>query len=329
MLLTPPGIKENDYAVERRSIGHAKQKPGAPPRWGFWSNTAPFFVFLVPVVDVIEGGFYLKARRTKDSAIAKAPPHVREIWDYMLANAFFKDGESLKRGQLLASYAQIIDGLSWYIGFRRMSYTVAQCETAIKVLTKHGMITTMRTTRGLIVTICNYDKYQAPKNYENHNEDGTRTTPIEKKEKNGKKKDIVGELAPTLCLESSKKKVNGVPYAKIVDALNERCGTKFKATTAATQRLIRARWNEGFRFDQFAAVISAKSSEWASDPKMCGYLRPETLFGPKFEGYLQAASNQSSPQIGKSCSTCQHQTNPLCQRKTDAERQTCTGWRSK
>ena len=38
--------------------------------------------------------------------------------------------------------------------------------------------------------------------------------------------------------------------------------------------------------DDFKKVIDVKSLEWNKDPKMCKYLRPETLFGNKFEGYL-------------------------------------------
>ena len=33
-------------------------------------------------------------------------------------------------------------------------------------------------------------------------------------------------------------------------------------------------------------MIKIKSKEWKNDDKMSKYLRPETLFGAKFEGYL-------------------------------------------
>lgn len=48
-----------------------------------------------------------------------------------------------------------------------MSYKPHQCETAAKLLTKAGMITARRTTRGMVVTITKYDFYQAKENYEN------------------------------------------------------------------------------------------------------------------------------------------------------------------
>jgi uncharacterized phage protein (TIGR02220 family) len=77
-----------------------------------------------------------------------------------------------------------------------------------------------------------------------------------------------------------------IPYLEIVDYLNAKAGTSYRHTTKKTQQLIRARWNEGFRLDDFKTVIDKKVAEWLNDPKMCKYLRPETLFGTKFESYL-------------------------------------------
>lgn len=75
-------------------------------------------------------------------------------------------------------------------------------------------------------------------------------------------------------------------YMSIVSYLNEKAGTKFKHTTAKTKSAIHARLAEGFTVDDFKAVIDKKCAEWITDEKMAQYLRPETLFGTKFEGYL-------------------------------------------
>lgn len=82
---------------------------------------------------------------------------------------------------------------------------------------------------------------------------------------------------------------------QVVDYLNHSCQTQFKAATAATSRLITARASEGFGFDDFRAVIDTKKAEWLSDPKMNQYLRPQTLFGSKFEGYLNQSRQQQNP----------------------------------
>ena len=77
-------------------------------------------------------------------------------------------------------------------------------------------------------------------------------------------------------------------YVEIVDYLNAKAGTRYKATTANTRKHIKARLEEGFTVDDFKVVITKKCSEWLGNSKMEQYLRPETLFGSKFEGYLNA-----------------------------------------
>ena len=79
----------------------------------------------------------------------------------------------------------------------------------------------------------------------------------------------------------------GIPYSEIVNILNAETGNNYKHTSKSTRNFIKARWNEGFRFSDFEKVIKAKCSQWKADPKMSIYLRPQTLFGTKFESYLQ------------------------------------------
>src|SRR5690606_1559094 len=73
---------------------------------------------------------------------------------------------------------------------------------------------------------------------------------------------------------------------EIVNYLNDVAGKTFRHTTRKTQTLIKARLKEGFTVDDFKRVIDNKTKEWKHDPKMSKYLRPETLFGTKFESYL-------------------------------------------
>ena len=77
-----------------------------------------------------------------------------------------------------------------------------------------------------------------------------------------------------------------IPYDEIINYLNFKVGVNYKSTTKNTQRLIKARFNEGFTLDDFKQVIDKMSAEWLKDKKMQRYLRPETLFGTKFESYL-------------------------------------------
>jgi len=77
-----------------------------------------------------------------------------------------------------------------------------------------------------------------------------------------------------------------VEYEEIVNYLNEKADKKYKHTTPKTKKLIKARTKEGFTVEDFKTVIDKKCKQWKEDPTMNRYLRPETLFSPKFEGYL-------------------------------------------
>lgn len=96
-----------------------------------------------------------------------------------------------------------------------------------------------------------------------------------------------------------------VPYREIVSYLNVKTSSAYKPATKKTQSLIKARFNEGFTLDDFKKVIDNKVAEWLNDSKMSQYLRPETLFGTKFESYLNqkgastngTAKNAQGPNI--------------------------------
>lgn len=127
------------------------------------------------------------------SEIAHAPPHVREIWDLFLCRACYSDNDILQRGQLRITYDDIREILHWMVGWRKMRYSKWHCEKALKWLRKATMITTTKTTRGMIITIVNYAIYQNPTNYESHRKATKKITgkpqttdTIYKNKKNGK-----------------------------------------------------------------------------------------------------------------------------------------------
>lgn len=101
---------------------------------------------------------------------------------------------------------------------------------------------------------------------------GGRPTKVPEKPKEQKKQ-----------VESVKKK-DPPPYQEIIDYLNEKAGKKFKVNEK-TKAHINARVNDGYTLADFRAVIEKKVAEWRGT-EMDKFLRPETLFGTKFEGYL-------------------------------------------
>lgn len=79
------------------------------------------------------------------------------------------------------------------------------------------------------------------------------------------------------------------PYKIIVEYLNEKAKTAYKSKTKDTQKHINARLAEGFTVDDFKTVIDKKCTEWIGT-EWEKFLRPSTLFGTKFEQYLNAPS---------------------------------------
>lgn len=81
---------------------------------------------------------------------------------------------------------------------------------------------------------------------------------------------------------------------EIVDYMNLKCETNYKASTKATQEIIRGRLNDGFTVEDFKIVIDNKVRDWKGNPRMVEFLRPQTLFAPtKFEGYLNEQTADS------------------------------------
>ena len=76
------------------------------------------------------------------------------------------------------------------------------------------------------------------------------------------------------------------PYKEIIDYLNQKTDKKFSCKSKDARRHIHARIDDGYTVDDFKRVIDVKAAEWKGNPEMDKYLRPSTLFGKKFEGYL-------------------------------------------
>ena len=90
---------------------------------------------------------------------------------------------------------------------------------------------------------------------------------------------------------SKKKEKNNNIYSLVIDYLNRKANTNYKSSTKNTQSYINARVSEGFTVEDFKKVIDSKSKEWMNTD-FEKYLRPATLFGTKFENYLNEANKK-------------------------------------
>ena len=92
--------------------------------------------------------------------------------------------------------------------------------------------------------------------------------------------------------DHSTAKAERIPYKEIIDYLNGQTGRRYSHKANKNQDLIKARWNEGFRLDDFIQVVNNKVNDWLRDEKMNQYLRPATLFSNKFDGYLNETNKR-------------------------------------
>ena len=76
---------------------------------------------------------------------------------------------------------------------------------------------------------------------------------------------------------------------EIISYLNDVCGTSYRTNSKSTERHINARFGEKYTVEDFKKVIDKKAAEWLGTD-MEKFLRPETLFCSKFEGYLNQIS---------------------------------------
>jgi uncharacterized phage protein (TIGR02220 family) len=88
---------------------------------------------------------------------------------------------------------------------------------------------------------------------------------------------------------------NNDAIAEIMGYLNERTGKSFSPNSANAKKYVSARLKEGYAIEDFKKVIDIKVAKWKGT-SMEDYLRPQTLFGEKFDGYLNEKEQVSGIQ---------------------------------
>jgi len=173
--------------------------------------------------------------------------------------------------------------------------TTQNIRTAVSKLEKWNFLTNESTNTGRLITIENWGKYQGSLNETNkaNNKELTKHQQSTNKElttnknvknvKNVKNDKEVKDHSPA-------EEKPDIPYKKIVDYLNEKAERSFSHKTDNTQKLIRGRFDDGYKIKDFIEVIDKKTQDWLhknNDKDMSKYLRPDTLFRPaNFENYL-------------------------------------------
>ena len=139
-------------------------------------------------------GYILVSKGILQSEIWSKPPLYMKVWMYLLTNAAYKDYGNLKRGQLFTSIPEIQKACTYRVGYRVVEPTKKEIWGILEFLRNPGegndegnakepMIVTTKVTHGMLVTICKYNDYQNPKNYEGNNEGNNEGMPKELRRK--------------------------------------------------------------------------------------------------------------------------------------------------
>lgn len=105
------------------------------------------------------------------------------------------------------------------------------------------------------------------------------------KTKDNNIKDIVDSEKTAPEIDNAPLNKNNEMIKEIIEYLNHVTNSKYRYKTAATQKLLNARINEGYTLADFKRVIDVKASQWLNSD-MEKFLRPSTLFNAtKFDNY--------------------------------------------
>ena len=208
--------------------------------------------------------------------------------------------------------------------FRRPLNTV---RLALSIFEKYGMIEIVNN----VYTITNWEKHQSLDALQKQKEQNrlrvaayrdrkraelqecNANSNVTVTECNGVDKDIEEERErdKDTKKENIKRKSDfsfALEVEEIISYLNEKCCSNYKTNNKATVRHIRARLSEGYTIDDFKKVINKKYNSW-NGTDMAKYLRPETLFGTKFESYLneqESAVDKEKAELKRIASAYDH-----------------------
>ena len=196
------------------------------------------------------------------------------VFFHLIISANYTDhdfeGVTIHRGQVVTSRKSLA---------KELNLSEREIRTALTHLKTTNDIAIETTAKFSIITVNSFEDYQGATNTstnERPSNDQRATTPKEIK---------------------NNKNIFSSEIAEIVAYLNDKLGTRYKPATANTKKHIIARLNEGYTAADFRAVIDSKVREWrGTDYEK--YLRPDTLFGAKFESYLNAAENSGGNSPG-------------------------------
>lgn len=226
-----------------------------------------------------EGWITLHRKMLKNPIVFKDGDYLA-VWCYLLLSATHKNKDALFKGKRITlKPGQLITGIISIS--KKTHFDKNKVQRILKTFESEKQIEQQMSNKNRLITIVNWGLYQT---YDKQND-----------------KQVINNRETTDKQVITNNNVNNdnneTIIRDIVGYLNFKTGSNFRYSSNKTQSLIKARFNDGFKPKDFKKVIDNKTSEWINDKKMSIYLRPETLFGNKFESYLNQKTKKTLKDI--------------------------------
>ena len=215
-------------------------------------------------------------RKLKDHWVFQKD-HYFKAWITIIMEVNHQDKKVLIHNELIeCNVGQSLNSLQTWTKIFGKNWTIQKTRTFLKLLEKDSMINIEGLPKTTRLSVCNYDSYQ--------NREQTNNTQLTNKQQTNNKQITTNN---NVNKENNKK----IPckhsenIKEILTYLNNKLGSKFRTANG-----LKARLTEGFTVIDAKKVIDIKFAEWIADEKMRQYLRPDTLFGTKFDSYLNQES---------------------------------------
>lgn len=267
----------------------------------------------------VDGGWVKIYRKLLKNALWKdCTDGQKVVLITLLLMADYEDNEWIFNGkECKTKPGQLVTSIKSIAEVAGVSHSLVQ--RSLEKFEKYGFSISKSTNKNRLITIVNWGKYQTKNDssisesindrysidkrsitnkniriqeYKNTNKDILSGKPDGASDDFRPATEIGGELPHSDAGSLAESGNSDIPYREIVNYLNVQTGHSFRADNMATKARIKARWKEGYRLDDFKSVIDSRFNAWGSDERMSRYLRPLTLFGPKFEGYLEEAKTK-------------------------------------
>lgn len=240
-------------------------------------------------------GYIKLHRQLQDCWIWKKGPFSEgQAWVDLLLLANHKDVKMVIGGELTSvsrgSYHTSIVSLS-----ERWKWSRPRVKRFLTLLERDNMLTQKCTPYGTTLTIVNYGVFQdvgtasvttnVQPSFSERAPNVTQTINV-KNDKNDNN------------INNNVKQERKKDISEVINYLNKTAEKNFKQGVDATVKMINARFEDGYSFDDFVKVIDCKVSDWKDNPDMNKYLRPSTLFRPgNFENYLNESKGNKYERI--------------------------------